>query len=158
MTTLNFPRMNKDELFQEVRKAVRKAVGTALHFNKEITEDWLFFQAALSAYNYLSGGIPSEVTPEGAIELLRQKLGPEVVTVLVEKPNAIQIRLNHRTWWFKLANEGTLKECICIGTSDAPSLKFAVTGAFYDILPVLDELSDELLAVAKDEMCNRLCH
>lgn len=42
-------------------------------------------------------------------------------------------------------------ECLCIGTSDAPSLKLALTGASYEFLPVLDKLSDELLAVAKDE-------
>ena len=41
--------------------------------------------------------------------------------------------------------------CLCIGTIEPLSLKLAVTGASYEFLPALDELSDELLAVAKDE-------
>ena len=42
--------------------------------------------------------------------------------------------------------------CLCIGTIEPLSLKLAVTGASYEFLPALEEVSDELLAVAKEEM------
>ena len=142
----------KAELIRQVRKAVRKEVGSAIHFGQGITEDSLFLCAARTAYYYLAENtIPIEASPEWMLKSLEREVGLGKVTVLSVEPNAVRFRLQKREWWFRLRNVNTVKECLCIGISDDPQHTFSVVWHPEQILPQIDKLSDELLAVAKDE-------
>ena len=149
----------KAELIRQVRKAVRKEVGSAIYFRRDITEDTLFLCAARTAYYYLAENtVPIEASPEWMLKSLEREVGLGKVTVLSVEPTAVRFRLQKREWWFRLRNANTVKECLCIGINDDPQHSFPVNGHPEQILPQIDKLSDELLAVAKEEMFNRLSH
>ena len=155
----------KAELMALIRKAVRKEVGTALHFGNVVDDDLLMLTAARTAYYFIAAREVNsllETPPKNVVNMLVNEIGSNHVEVLVKDPDGWKVRLKRRDWWlcngfFQVWPGSIPRVCIHVGIGDhgrrtnQPHFCFEVTGMVDRILPIIDELSDELMKVAKEE-------
>ena len=155
----------KAELMALVRKTIWKEVGSALHFGNVIDEDSLMLTAARTAYFYIAEGEDNsltETTPKTAVRMLEDEIGRNHVEVLVKDPDGCKVRLRHRDWWlcngfFQIWPGSRPRVCLHVGIGDdrirtnQPHYCFEATMMVDRTLPVIDELSDELMLIAKEE-------
>ena len=92
----------KAELMALTRKAVRKEVGTALHFGNVVDDDLLMLTAARTAYYFIAAREVNsllETPPKNVVNMLVNEIGSNHVEVLVKDPDGWKVRLKRRDWW-----------------------------------------------------------
>lgn len=158
--TLRNPIQNEDErqeMFELIRKRVRKETGKALHFNQDLKKGDVLFWAVEEAYFYILNkkDIPISCLPEDMLAYITKELGEMEVKVLEKYNDAVKIMLKNHIWWLCLGSFSAYDSQIpwsvsyvgVDGGTDSTKL-FPVTMGFERIIPMLDELFPQIEDVA----------
>lgn len=152
----------RQEMFELIRKRVRKEIGASLHFHNEVTPDEVILSAIETAYFYIfnTKDIPVGDLPEDMLSLVINEVGQENVTIIEKGVDAIKIRLKNHVWWlcqglFSAYQSQMPWPVAHIGVNEnaplcAPRPIFPVCLGFEKIIPILDELFPEIEKVAME--------
>lgn len=148
------------EMFELIRKRVRKETGTSLHFHNEVASEDILFWAIETAYFYIfnTKDIPVSALPENMLNLVIQEVGEENVIVLEKDVDAIKIKLKNHVWWLCRglfsAYESKIPWFVShLGMNESVSISsprriFPVCMEFEKIVPILDEMFPQIEEVA----------